>query len=61
MAPAPRHDGLYARWLTPDPMAGDILNPQSLNRYVPESGMLNNPVNFTDLLGLGRCTVFLSG
>ena len=23
------------RWLTPDPLAGNILNPQSLNRYAP--------------------------
>jgi RHS repeat-associated protein len=37
------------RWLSPDPMAGDILNPQSLNRY---GYALNNPVNFIDPLGL---------
>ena len=38
-----------ARWLSPDPVAGDALNPQSLNRY---SYVLNNPTNFTDPLGL---------
>ena len=37
------------RWLTPDPVAGDILNPQSLNRY---AYVLNNPTNFIDPLGL---------
>jgi len=37
------------RWLSPDPVAGDILDPQSLNRY---AYVLNNPVNFVDPLGL---------
>jgi RHS repeat-associated protein len=37
------------RWLSPDPLAGSILNPQSLNRY---AYVLNNPVNFIDPLGL---------
>ncbi|MBZ5545887.1 MAG: RHS repeat-associated core domain-containing protein [Acidobacteriia bacterium] len=40
------------RWLSPDPLAGDILNPQSLNRY---AYVLNNPVNFIDPLGLYMC------
>ena len=40
-----------------DPVAGSILNPQSLNRYVPQSGMPNNPVNFIDPLGLNVCFV----
>ena len=39
------------RWLSPDPLAGDITNPQSLNRY---SYVLNNPTNATDPTGL-RC------
>jgi RHS repeat-associated protein len=42
------------RWLSPDPLAGHILNPQSLNRY---GYVLNNPVNFIDPLGL-QCNVF---
>jgi RHS repeat-associated protein len=42
------HARLY-RWLTPDPIAGSILNPQSLNRY---AYVLNNPCNLTDPLGL---------
>jgi RHS repeat-associated protein len=37
------------RWLTPDPLAGNILNPQSLNRY---AYVMNNPTTFTDPLGL---------
>jgi RHS repeat-associated protein len=37
------------RWMTPDPLAGDISNPQSLNRYAYVG---NNPENFIDPLGL---------
>jgi RHS repeat-associated protein len=36
-------------WLSPDPLAGDISNPQSLNRY---AYVLNNPTSLTDPLGL---------
>jgi hypothetical protein len=42
------------RWLSPDPVAGDITNPQSLNRY---AYVLNNPTNLIDPLGL-QCSVF---
>jgi RHS repeat-associated protein len=42
------HSRLY-RWLSPDPLAGDVMNPQSLNRYAYVG---NNPTNFTDPLGL---------
>ena len=38
-----------SRWLTPDPLAGDITNPQSLNRY---AYALNNPTSIIDPLGL---------
>jgi RHS repeat-associated protein len=40
-----------AGWLQPDPYDGsyDLSNPQSLNRY---SYVLNNPLTFTDPLGL---------
>ena len=37
------------RWFTPDPLAGDPNNPQSLNRY---TYALNNPTTLTDPLGL---------
>jgi hypothetical protein len=42
------------RWLTPDPLAGDITKPQSLNRYAYVG---NNPTSFIDPSGLlGKCT-----
>jgi RHS repeat-associated protein len=37
------------RWMTPDPVGGDVTNPQSLNRY---AYVLNNPTTLTDPLGL---------
>ena len=37
------------RWLSPDPLGGDVTNPQSLNRY---AYVLNNPTTFIDPLGL---------
>jgi RHS repeat-associated protein len=37
------------RWLSPDPLGGDITNPQSLNRY---AYVMNNPTTFIDPLGL---------
>ena len=40
------------RWLSPDPLAGDISNPQSLNRY---AYALNNPCSLKDPLGLDAC------
>ncbi len=39
----------FGRWLSPDPVAGDVTNPQSLNRY---AYVLNNPTSLTDPLGL---------
>ncbi len=41
---------IYGRWMTPDPMGGDVTNPQSLNRY---AYVTNNPASLTDPLGLG--------
>jgi RHS repeat-associated protein len=38
-----------ARWLSPDPLTGDISNPQSLNRYVY---VMNNPMGLVDTAGL---------
>ena len=43
------YDFTPGRWLTPDPLGGDIMNPQSLNRY---AYALNNPTTLTDPLGL---------
>ena len=40
------------RFLSPDPLAGNRLNPQSLNRYVYA---LNNPLRFTDPTGMYVC------
>ncbi len=37
------------RWMSPDPLGGDITNPQSLNRY---AYALNNPTTLTDPTGL---------
>jgi RHS repeat-associated protein len=37
------------RWHSPDPLGGDVTNPQSLNRY---GYALNNPTSLTDPLGL---------
>jgi len=37
------------RWMSPDPLAGDISNPQSLNRY---AYALNNPTSASDPTGL---------
>jgi len=37
------------RWMSPDPLSGDVSNPQSLNRY---AYVLNNPLSLTDPLGL---------
>ena len=40
------------RWMRPDPLAGDVTNPQSLNRY---AYALNNPVSNIDPSGLLTC------
>jgi RHS repeat-associated protein len=37
------------RWPSPDPLGGDVTNPQSLNRY---AYVMNNPTTFVDPLGL---------
>ena len=40
------------RWLSPDPLGGDVTNPQSLNRY---AYVLGNPTTLTDPSGLDWC------
>jgi uncharacterized protein RhaS with RHS repeats len=50
MVPSNASGNFHAgRWLTPDPVGGDVTNPQSLNRY---AYALNNPTTLTDPLGL---------
>ncbi len=44
-----KYSSNLGRWLSPDPKAGNITNPQSLNRY---AYVLNNPTNGIDPLGL---------
>src|SRR5206468_7320304 len=39
----------FGRWLSPDPLGGDITNPQSLNRY---AYVRNIPATLTDPSGL---------
>jgi RHS repeat-associated protein len=46
---AREYNPTWGRWMTPDPMGGDVLNPQSLNRYAYVN---NNPASLTDPLGL---------
>ena len=44
-----RHYTPMGRWLSPDPLGGDVTNPQSLNRY---AYVLNNSTSLIDPLGL---------
>jgi RHS repeat-associated protein len=43
------YDPLHARFISPDPLIGDVLNSQSLNRY---SYALNNPITLADRSGM---------
>jgi RHS repeat-associated protein len=47
------YDPEIGRFISPDPVFGDIANPQALNPYVYAN---NNPVNFRDPLGLESAT-----
>jgi RHS repeat-associated protein len=49
-APFRRYSTPQGRWLSPDPLGGNIGNPQSLNRY---AYVMNNPMSLIDPLGLG--------
>jgi RHS repeat-associated protein len=48
----------WGRWLSPDPLGGDVTNPQSFNRY---AYVMNNPANFTDPQGLRNCPLGQGG
>jgi len=43
-----RYTQSASRWFTPDPLGGDITNPQSLNRY---AYAINNPTTLIDPMG----------
>ncbi len=49
------HNSRLGRFMTPDPLAGSIRNPQSLNRYAYVS---NDPINFVDPHGLQGCELW---
>jgi RHS repeat-associated protein len=42
----------FGRFMSVDPLAGDVGDPQSLNLY---SYVRNNPINFIDPTGMGSC------
>ena len=50
------YDPEIGRFISPDPIFGDITNPQALNPYVYAN---NNPVNFRDPLGLKSATAIV--
>ncbi len=53
LTPARSYGSRLERWMSPDRLAGDITNPQSLNRY---AYVLNNPTSNIDPSGLyGYC------
>ena len=52
------HINRLGRFNAPDPIAGSIADPQSLNRY---AYVRNDPINLTDPNGLDWFEAFLSG
>ncbi|MGH9533334.1 MAG: RHS repeat-associated core domain-containing protein [Terriglobales bacterium] len=50
--PARNYTSSWGRWLTPDPLGGHLVDPQSLNLYAYG---WNNPVTFTDPTGHYVC------
>ena len=53
-APFRHYTSIQGRWLSPDPLAGSVYNPQSQNRY---TYALDNPCSLVDPLGLSTCTL----
>jgi RHS repeat-associated protein len=45
------YNARMGRFMSPDPLGGDLTDPQTLNKY---TYVRNNPVNFTDPSGLCR-------
>jgi RHS repeat-associated protein len=46
------YNSRLGRFMSADPLGGNIGNPQSLNRY---ASVLNDPINLVDRLGLNTC------
>ena len=42
----------YGRFMSPDPLGGKLIDPQTLNKY---SYVRNNPINLTDPTGMYEC------
>ena len=51
--PFRKYDSFAGRWTTPDPLSGNVGNPQTLNRYAYVN---NDPTNLNDPSGLLPCT-----
>ncbi|HKO45206.1 MAG TPA: RHS repeat-associated core domain-containing protein [Pyrinomonadaceae bacterium] len=47
-----KYENAAGRWTTPDPISGDISDPQSLNSY---TYTINDPINLVDPTGLLPC------
>jgi RHS repeat-associated protein len=47
-----RHYNPTGRWLSPDPLGGQLEDPQTLNKY---AYVRNNPITLTDPTGLYMC------
>jgi RHS repeat-associated protein len=46
------YNSTLGRWMSPDPLGGDVSNPQSLNRY---GYVIDNPLSLVDPMGLSYC------
>lgn len=53
-----KYESFAGRWTSPDPLAGSIANPQSLNRY---TYTMNDPINSIDPNGLCTFRVQIMG
>ncbi len=46
------YNSSLGRFMSPDPLAGDVSDPQTLNRY---AYVENSPANFNDPTGMNKC------